>query len=1471
MSPRHTRVATALIAGVILAAPLSGIDAGLTVEPVSAAEPPHTSPTMPSDDSVRAPVRPAGDDGVGPPARPGVVLVRYAATATEASRKKIRATAGVSAIRSLGPKRSTELVKVTGDIGSAIGRLKAQPGVVRAEPDYVVNADLEPNDPLYPQQWWLADATGPDIEAPIAWDTTTGNPDVIVAVIDSGVDLDHPQLAPDIWTNTGEVSGNGLDDDANGRIDDLHGWDYVDADADPSDVNGHGTRVAGIIGAVGNDGIGTTGVAWTVSLMPIRVLGPGGTGFTSDVVAGIEYAMAAGARIANLSLGFTGGRSRILEDTIDEAGTAGLTIVAAAGNDSHSTDRSPQYPASVAAANVISVAAVDQAGDLAPFSNWGAETVDIAAPGVDILSTTNGGGTGTASGTSFAAPMVSGAAALLLSHEPGLTTDQLRTRLLGSAKPLTALTARTATGGSLDAGAAVAGIDDHPPVVTITAPAIGSSVLPAQDVDLTATASDPEDGNIAPSIRWSSDLDGELGSGAAISAALTPGRHLITATARDAADHQPAATLRISVGPKDESIAPERATDYPAIAIEGTATPVVGYIDGKTGLHVARRTGATWDTSHVVTAYLQRSPDLASGPDGKVRAAVQHEWSDVDAFGDPGVTIFEPASGGAWRTDWATAPCREAGDCGEDWAPSLAIDTAGLPHVAFIRTVGAAHPGVRYARRTASGLWTDESVTSEPLDTRPSLGLDASGHAHIAFARFGASPGIYHATDATGAWVITRLSTSSADTMAALAIDSADRVHVAWASSSGVRLRTFDGSWSASSVVAPGSSSGVALAVDGNDRLHVAFGKLDATETVDGIGYATNLSGSWVTSTVQTGQAGAPQIAVTASGVPHIAFRYVVHQATGIYHATNATGSWVVGAVALDVTIGDIGAYGAAFAVSPMGVAQSAFVRWGPEPGVFHAIRGVGGWTEHRLATGRNAQDVRLAIDRWGAAHVVYSLYENSGLGLTDTYYATNLSGAWVTILLLSHRGAGETAMAVDRDGAVHVALLEQQDDSTYKVEYLTNESGSFVGTYVASGIHRDMSIAIAESGAVWIASEQPASTTNAIFVHTNAGGTWSTTQVSPSVAWVFYPSIALAADGTPWVAWSQTDTGVRVATRPSSTWQTSTVSSYGGDIKPSIGVGPDGVVHVAYTRSSLDYAVCSVPLCPDYPGLRHAIRTGGSWEVERLTDYGDDFAAELSVGIDGSTQIGYRRGGIGIRRMQLTQVSTPTPPPGPRPGLDQTAPSVVAPKQGVTIGSTVGSTSIPIRVTWSGADGGSGVARYELRQRRGAGAWAVVSTNLTTASVTRSLAPGYQYRFAVRAVDNAGNVSAWAYGSTFTLARFQESSSRLRYAGTWHTTSNTVYWGGQARYSASERARMTFTFTGRSFAYVASRGSNRGVARIAVNGKDVATVKLESPTSKHRSIIYVLTWTSRATRTITVTESGIGRRIDVDGVITLD
>lgn len=365
-------------------------------------------------------------------------------------------------------------------------KTRKDPRIVRVEPNYRVRALGMPNDAYFEYLWAMrntgqTDGTiNADIDAVSAWDITTGSDDVVVAVIDTGIDYRHPDIAANIWTNPDEAADNSYDDDRNGYIDDVHGYNFVDGDGNVIDKNGHGTHCSGTIAGRGDNGVGVTGVNWRCKLMACRFLDESGSGSVADAIEAINYAVANGANILSNSWG-GGGYSDALAAAIINAKNNGVLFVAAAGNDSADCDFSAQYPSSYNISNVIAVAATNCNDELAWFSNYGRNSVHLGAPGESVLSTVLNNEYAYYSGTSMAAPHVAGVAALLLAHNPSMSLSELKTRLIWTGDPIDSLTGKTITERRLNAYNALTAS----PSLTVMAPNTNKTLV--QEFDWTIT------------------------------------------------------------------------------------------------------------------------------------------------------------------------------------------------------------------------------------------------------------------------------------------------------------------------------------------------------------------------------------------------------------------------------------------------------------------------------------------------------------------------------------------------------------------------------------------------------------------------------------------------------------------------------------------------------------------------------------------------------------------------------------------------------------------------------------------------------------------------------------------------------------------------------------------------------------------------------------------------------------------------
>lgn len=394
--------------------------------------------------------------------KPRELLVHFKEGTTDAQRDALHRSVGGVPVKRLARQRIDRVRLPEGmSVSQGRERYAASEFVAHAERHALRYPLLTPNDPQYGGQW-----APPRLGLPQSWDVSTGRPRVIVAVIDTGVDYNHPDLTDNIWTNPGEIPANGRDDDGNGYVDDVRGWDFSGAtgdqpDNDPADVDGHGTHVAGIIAARGNNATGVAGVAWFVRIMALKVQADNGTEMAvADIIEAIDYAIAKGARIVNCSFGGETESSAEYQ-AFARLRTAGILAVCAAGNNGRDIDPGAgkrTYPAGYNLDNIIAVAASDLNDKLAAFSNFGRVSVHLMAPGVDVLSTCRNGQYCSKQGTSMAAPHVTGVAALMLSKAPSLAYGRLRAAILDNVEPVAAAATKLVTGGRLAAAAALAGV-----------------------------------------------------------------------------------------------------------------------------------------------------------------------------------------------------------------------------------------------------------------------------------------------------------------------------------------------------------------------------------------------------------------------------------------------------------------------------------------------------------------------------------------------------------------------------------------------------------------------------------------------------------------------------------------------------------------------------------------------------------------------------------------------------------------------------------------------------------------------------------------------------------------------------------------------------------------------------------------------------------------------------------------------------
>ena len=401
------------------------------------------------------------------PYRDGELIVKFRAGVSPQVRDTIIATHGATRKKRLQGESALERLELPAarDVRDVALQMLLNPMVELAEPNFLIaKDDLDPNDERFNEQWALRNMGqnggqfGSDIDAVAAWSITTGTMSTVIAVIDSGIDFTHPDLANNRWTNPLPAAKQ-----------DLHGWDFVADSAEITDEHGHGTAVAGIIAAEGNNSIGMTGVMWRAGLMSLRVLDNTGTGDVANAVEAIDYAVTHGAQVINLSWG-TNAESLVLKEAIERALKRNVVVICSAGNAGRSLDSSPYYPASFAVTNLISVAATDNLDQLASWSNWGTRTVTVAAPGTNILTTQRGGGYWTVSGTSASTPVVTGIAGLLKTLRAGASPRLVAKAISESARQVASLSGKVSSNGVVSAAEALVKVKGSPNEAPILPP-----------------------------------------------------------------------------------------------------------------------------------------------------------------------------------------------------------------------------------------------------------------------------------------------------------------------------------------------------------------------------------------------------------------------------------------------------------------------------------------------------------------------------------------------------------------------------------------------------------------------------------------------------------------------------------------------------------------------------------------------------------------------------------------------------------------------------------------------------------------------------------------------------------------------------------------------------------------------------------------------------------------------------------------
>ena len=776
-----------------------------------------------------------------------------------------------------------------------------------AEPNYIYHPSSFPNDPLrndlyglhnFGQTGGIFDA---DIDALETWDAGyTGSSSVVVGVIDSGIDYNHEDLAANIWTNPNEIPDNEIDDDGNGYVDDVRGWDFVNGDNDPMDDFFHGTHCAGTIGAMGSNGVGVTGVCWDVTLMPLKFLNAGGAGSYDNAIAAVLYAASfedeSGNKIVRITSNSWGGgrRSNALEDAI---ANSGAIFVASAGNTGKSK---ANFPAGFGLDNIISVAATDHNDGLWSSSSYGTSWVDLGAPGVDVLSSVPNDDYGFFTGTSMACPHVSGVAALLMANNPGLTNAEIKDQILNSVDLLPSLEGMVLTGGRLNARAAL-GAPEFPE--DTTAPDVVSDL----GVDTEATTTDSitiiwtspgDDDNTGTAylydIRYlSNEALSESNWDTASQAQLEPLPQIAGSSETFIVTNLiPDTTYYFGLKTSDEvgnyaeisNIASE-TTDQPPVGewsiqvvddlgdvgwfssleLDSSDNPHIAYRDESNGaLKYARFTGSVWEIQTVPdpASNVGRYASLALNSSDYARISYEEGGSQV------GVLKYAEWTGSSWLVEKVDGQAKGVGQ-----HTSIALDSSDNPHIAYQKFWGT--EALRYAHKAGS-TWTKETVESGKgtYGTYTSIAIDASDNPHISYYATG---GIRYARHTGSSWEIEIVGTGNRQT--SIDLDALGNPHITYTSGSGSEAQLVYARWTGSEwiiveVDTVGAYCDSSMKLDASGNPHISYTVYDYDAINKFLKYARWTGATWETEVVDSGDwvGSSNSLEIDSAGNPYISY-----------------------------------------------------------------------------------------------------------------------------------------------------------------------------------------------------------------------------------------------------------------------------------------------------------------------------------------------------------------------------------------------------------------------------------------------------------------------------------------------------------------------------------------------------------------------------------------------------------------------
>jgi len=1143
-------------------------------------------PPVPSEIIVKfkSPVAAAADAGgrLSPGALP--VASAHRRRFREA-RKLFRARPG----RALPPAadaldRTYKLVLETPDaLPDVLTALKADPNVEYAEPNRRRRVDAAPNDPLFPQQYGLA-----RIAAPQAWDAERGGAGVVIAVLDTGVDHLHPDLAPNMWVNAGEVPGNGVDDDGNGFVDDRLGWDFPGADGLPTDVYVHGTHVAGIAAAATDNAAGMAGVSWRARIMSVKVCSDEGFCSDEDAAAGIIYAVDNGAKVLNNSYGGDS-YGHLLADAVAYAAAHGALVVASAGN---TPSEGLHYPA--AYPDAVAVAATDAGDRKTSFSTYG-HWVDVSAPGDQILSTLPNNDYGAKSGTSMSSPHVAGAAAVLMSRFPAAPAAEIRLRLEQGADNIDSLNPAFAgkLGGRINLAKAMT-VTQSPPVLytvrgRVTDPA-GRGLEGLQIVSHGGGYSTRADGSY------------ELAGLKPISYTVRPLMAGYDFGPRERVLPPLAADLNGQdfTGEKLWDIAavgPAGVTgNFAAAAFDAAGRPHVSHIHWATGnLDYTHWTGAAWVT-RTVAAQSQGLLDSAIALDPAGAPVVAYHYH---RFVYP---VLEDAlklarwTGSAWAVETVTTasmtgPFRR-----------VAVDGAGAVHLADV--YGG---NLRYWKKTG-GAWTSQNVAVSFNPVGIDLKLDAQGRPHIVFAERG-SAGVQHYQWTGTAWAGgTAVSGADIGFQLNLALGPGGVPHLSYATAANDKLyhaKQTAAGWTVQLVNANGNTGVMnadlsnGLAVDAAGNAHIAFGN----PVLGAVQYVKQSGGGWAEQPVDTSFGRWIHLGLNAQGNPRVVYQSLAnHTLTDAAYIDPVARDAVPPQVALTAPSDGAEVFGAAVPLSAMATDNTGVV------GVTFLLDGQPLAPEDKTAPYGVSWDSLIVAN---GTHTLTAVARD-GAGLTAQ------AGTTVRVVNTRHFIAGRVT---DQSGqAVEGAALRWAGG-----EVRADASGAYRIENILRG---NVDVTALKPGHAFSPARRSYAPLNADQTGQDftAEKTWDIASVGPTGTGV-YLDMAWDAAGRPHVSYLNWNTQtLEHAVRTASGWVVQPVAANAGAVnKTSLALDAQGFPVICFYAESFQMSPPSFTR-----DVRIARWTGSAWSVETVAG-GASFASFPSVAIDalGNVHVAYGLGAV--------------------------------------------------------------------------------------------------------------------------------------------------------------------------------------------------------------------------------------------------